>query len=155
MFTQIRCHLSYSIDEKSLMNSNPFNAHCCRWETTWISFFPTQNQIARNLEMNLNREKFSRTSSLFHSRGRGGWAKVPARPIVILASYLVVFSIFTLRNRCCDDVTWLCACAVFMINSLMWCPSKISHPYIVSKTKKEFQNTISLVGNLQARETTK
>ena len=110
---------------KSLMNSNPFNGLCCRWESTWISFFPTQNQIAHNLEMDLNREKFSRTSSLFHSQGRaggGGGLGQSSSQTYRYFSFLSwwCFQIFTLRNQCWDDVTWLCACAVFF--SLFFLP---------------------------------
>ena len=102
MSTEIRCHQSYSIDEKSLMNSNPFNGLCCRLETTWISFFPTQNQIARTSKW-IWIEKSS-AAHLHYFIHNWRWAKVPARPIVILASYLVVFSNFHFKK----SMLWWC-----------------------------------------------
>ena len=48
--------------------------------------------------MDLNREKFSRTSSFFHSRGRGeGLGQSASKTYRYSSIYLVVFSIFTLR----------------------------------------------------------
>ena len=124
--------LSYSMDENNNVgvrwdfsieiHSNALNKFALRDE-------PKKNKIAQNLPIHLNTEKSHRTSSLFllqKKTKRSDKSFTIDFYVNVFLSVLIRF--FKLKNRWCDEFTWLRS-TIFMKNHRGEWFGKVSHPY--------------------------